>query len=213
MTEQNFRCVQVPSGRFLATQATLGYSNHVANEPAVAERRGRYVAFSRQLHAVLAPLLEESYSLYEELTVLTSRGFAGPVIRADCVAVTNMGVFVISQVDWAVSEVSLCPEKNSLRVLTAPKTYEIYPNPLRYTAPAVHFLSAFLHEFEVPVDTLAVLNNETCDIREGVPTSFLKASELHHFFRLRRELASSMRLGFMDFREMGVRLRTGCRQV
>ncbi|TCG03481.1 hypothetical protein BZM27_48125 [Paraburkholderia steynii] len=181
MTERCGSCGRKHADAFVATQAVLGYPNQDAKEPAVAERRQRYIDFSRKLHAVLAPLLGERYSLHEELTVLTSQGFAGPVVRADCVALTSIGVFVISQVDWAVKEVSLCSEKNSLRVLTAPKTYEIYPSPLRYTAPAVHFLSALLHEFEVPVDTVAVFNNEMCDFWEGLPTSLLKVSELHHF--------------------------------
>ena len=212
MTKRCIRCLHVRPNVFIPTQAILGYPNRFANKPEVVERRQRYIDFSRKLHAVLAPLFGERYSLHEELTVLTSDGLAGPSIRADCVALTDIGVFVISQIDWA-GKVGKSGEEGRLRVETAPGMTETSVSPLRYTAPAVHFLGALLNGFTCPIESVAVFENETCSFEIGLSTSLLKLSELHHFFRVRYERAIGRLPCVIDIREMGEQLRAGCRLI
>ena len=212
MPKRCVTCSRVLSNVFIPTQAILGYPNWFAKKPEVAERRQRYIDFSRKLHAVLAPLFGERYSLHEELTVLTSDGLAGPSIRADCVALTEIGVFVISQIDWA-GNVGKCIGEDKLRVETAPGMTAISPSPLRYTAPAVHFLGALLDGFNCSVESIAVFENETCKLEMGLSTSLLKLSELNHFFRVRHKHAYGRSIYVIDVREMGERLRAGCRLI
>lgn len=209
MTKRCVTCLQVRSNVFIPTQAILGYPNRFANKPEVAKRRQGYIDFSRKLHAVLAPLFGERYSLHEELTVLTLDGLAGPRIRADCVALTDIGVFVISQIDWA-GKVGKSGEEGQLRVETAPGVTENSVCPLRYTAPAVHFLGAVLDGFNCSIESIAVFENETCKFDVGLSTSLLRLSELHHFFRARQERAFGRSAYVIDVREMGERLRAGC---
>ncbi|CAN7430106.1 hypothetical protein LJR267_002855 [Paraburkholderia hospita] len=212
MTKRCFTCGRVRSNFFIPTQAILGYPNQFAKKPAVAEHRRRYTDFSRKLHAVLAPLLGERYSLHEELTVLTSAGLAGPSVRADCVALTDIGVFVISHIDWA-GKVGKSLEEDKLRVETAPGMTEFYLCPLRYTAPAVHFLGALLDGFDCPIESIAVFESDTCQLETGLSTSLLKLSELHHFIPVRHERADRRSAYLINIREMGERLRTGCRLI
>lgn len=194
---------------FIPTQAILGYPNRYAKEPAVAEHRCRFLDFSRKLHGVLAPLLGESYFLHEELTVLTSSGFEGRTIRADCVVLTNFGVFVITRVQWS-GRVSVGMDPDNLRVEPEPGKTETHPCPLTYTAPAVHFLSALLSQFRRPIEPIAIIEHEESELGPGVPTSLLRLGDLHHFLRVRRELDCD-RFNHLDLRAMSERLRTGCR--
>jgi hypothetical protein len=196
---------------FIPVQAILGYPNRFAKEPAVAKHRQKFVDFSRKLHAVLAPVLGECYSLHEELTVLTLSGFAGPTVRADCVVLTDFGVFVIRHVQWS-GRVSRGLDADSLHVVTDEGKRETYPCPLTYAAPAVHFLSALLAEFRCPIETVAIIDNEMSEVGWGLSTSLLKLSEFHHFLRVRRERTHE-RYQYFDVCAMGERLRTGCRLV
>jgi hypothetical protein len=211
MTKPCFTCGRVHSDFFIPTQAILGYPNVFAQKPAVAERRRRYIDFSRELHAVLTTLFGY-YFLHEELTVLTSVGLAGPRVRVDCVAITHIGVFVISRVDWA-GKVDKSLEKDKLRVLSAEGMMDIHPCPLRCTAPAVHFLGALLDDVDCPIENIAVSENETCEFGLGLSTALLKLSEAHHFFRVRRERYHERAAPFVDVEEMETRLRTGCRLI
>jgi hypothetical protein len=204
-------CGRLRSDFFIPTQAILGYPNHFSKEPAVAERRRRYIDFSRKLHAVLTAVFGY-YSLHEELTVLTSAGLAGPGVRVDCVAITHIGVFVISRVDWA-GKVDKSLEKDKLRVMSAEGMMDIHPCPLRYTAPAVHFLGALLDDVDCPIESIAVSENEICEFGLGLSTSLLKLSEAHHFFRVRRERYHEKTAPFVDVEVMEERLRTGCRLI
>lgn len=191
---------------FIPTQAILGYPNTYANEPALAERRRSFVDFSRKLHGVLARLLGECYSLHEELTVLTSSGFAGRTIRADCVVLTNFGVFVTTPVQWS-GRVGVGADLDNLHVETEPGQTETHPCPLTYAAPAVHFLNALLAQFRRPIEAVAIVENEMSELGAGVPTSLFKLSDLHHFLRVRRGHACD-RFYHVDLRAMGERLRT-----
>lgn len=201
-------CGRLRSDFFIPTQAILGYPNWFAKKPAVAERRRRYIDFSRELHAVLTTLFGY-YSLHEELTVLTSAGLAGPWVRVDSIAITHIGVFVISRVDWS-GKVEKSLEKNKLRIMSAEGMPEFHPCPLQYTAPAVHFLAALLDDLDCPIESIAVSENETCEFGLGLSTSLLKLSELHHFFRVRRERAYGVPSALVNIEEMEERLRTGC---
>ncbi|MFM0629617.1 hypothetical protein [Paraburkholderia xenovorans] len=209
MTRRFRPCVHNSARVFMPVQAILGYPNRYAKEPAVAIHRQKFVDFSRKLHAVLAPLLGQCYSLHEELTVLTLSGFAGPTIRADCVVLTDFGVFVIRHVQWS-GHVSQGLDADSLHVVTEEGKRETYPSPLTYAAPAVHFLSALLAEFRCPVEIIAIIDNEMSEIGFSLSTSLLKLSEFHHFLRVRRERTRE-RYQYFDVRAMGERLRTGCR--
>jgi hypothetical protein len=206
MTERY--CGRLRSDFFIPTQAILGYSNWLAKKPAVAERRRRYVDFARELHAVLTTLFG-CYSLHEELTVLTSAGLAGPWVRADCVAITHIGVFVISRVNWA-GRVTKSLEKDKLRVTNAEGMLEFHPCPLQYTSPAVHFLAVLLDDIGCPIESIAISENETCEFGFGLSTSLLKLSELHHFFRARRERTYGGSSPFVNTEEVEERLRIGC---
>ena len=134
MTERFRACVHHPARVFMPVQAILGYPNRRAKEPAVAEHRQKFVDFSRKLHAVLAPLLGECYSLHEELTVLTLSGFAGPMIRADCVVLTDFGVFVITHVQWS-GHVSWGLDVDRLHVVTKREDRRRIPVPLHTPRP------------------------------------------------------------------------------
>jgi hypothetical protein len=211
MTERFRACVHHPARVFMPVQAILGYPNRYAKEPTVAEHRQKFVDFSRKLHAVLAPLLGECYSLHEELTVFTLSGFAGPMIRADCVVLTDLGVLVTTHVQWS-GHVSRGLDADRLHVVTETGISETHPCPLTYAAPAVHFLSLLLAEFRCSIEAIAIIDNEMSEVGFGVPTSLLKLSEVHHFLRVRRERARQ-RYQYFDLRAMGERLRAGCRLV
>jgi hypothetical protein len=211
MTDRFYACAHKHAHDFIRTQAILGYPNRYAKEPALAERRRGFVDFSRKLHGALAPLLGECCSLHEELTLLTSSGFAGRTIRADCVVLTNFGVFVITRVQWS-GRVSVGADMDNLRVETEPGKTEAHPCPLTYAAPTVHVLSALLAQFRRPIEAVAIVDHEMSELGRGVPTSLLKLGDLHHFLRVKREDACD-KFYHLDLRAMGERLRTGCRLV
>ena len=196
----------------MPTQAILGYPNRFAKTPAVADHRRKYIDFSQRLHEVLAPLLGERYSLHEELTVLTSDGLAGRIVRADCLAVTDIGVFVISRIEWA-GKVTRSLEEDKRFVQSAPQMTEIYPCPLRYTAPTVHLLGALLDGFNCPIENIAVFEDDTCQLGSGLSTAYLKLSELHHFLRVRREQVYLKIAPPIDVDAIDERLRIGCKLI
>lgn len=212
MTKRCPTCGRMRLDFFMPTQAILGYPNRFAKKPAVADHRRKYIDFSRRLHEVLAPLLGERYSLHEELTVLTSDGLAGHSVRADCLAVTDIGVFVVSRIEWA-GKVTQSLEEDKLYVQSAPGMTGIYPCPLRYTAPAVHFLGALLDGFNCPIENIAVFEDDTCEFGTGLPTSYLKLGELHHFFRVRREQVYRKIAPRINVDAIDERLRIGCKLI
>ncbi|MEX3931224.1 hypothetical protein AB4Y32_05270 [Paraburkholderia phymatum] len=197
---------------FIPAHAILGYADGIVNDPTAAERRLRYIDFSQKLHAVLGPTLGSKYRLFEGLTVLTSIGLAGPAVHVDCLAVTTIGVFVISQIDWA-GKVDRSIDKDKLQVSTAGAMTELHPCPLRYTAPVVHYLGAILDDVDCPIESIAVSDNETCEFGLDISTSFLKLSELHYFFRVKREHYRRSGARFVDIEVMQERLLIGCMRV
>ncbi len=209
MTKRCPTCGRMRLDFFVPSQAILGYPNRLAKKSAVVDHRLKYIDFSRRLHEVLAPLLGERYSLHEELTVLTSEGLAGRSIRADCLAVTDIGIFVISRIEWE-GKVMQSLEEDKLYVRSAQGMTEIYPCPLRYTAPAVHFLGGLLDGFNCPIENIAVFVGDTCEFGTALPTSYLKLSELHHFFRVRRENVYRKLAPRIDVDAIDERLRIGC---
>ncbi|SAL05639.1 hypothetical protein AWB81_07244 [Caballeronia arationis] len=123
---------------FFPTQAYLGYPKDYEQEPALRERRREYAAFARKLDAILRPLLgEELYALHEDMLVLTGKGFAGPGIEVDCVAVTAFGVFVISHFR-VTGKLRWGTKANEVTLLSKSGTAQTLPCPLWQAAPAVH---------------------------------------------------------------------------
>ncbi|WP_125474203.1 hypothetical protein [Caballeronia humi] len=196
---------------FVPSQATLGYPNRFAKEPLVAQRRQKYLAFEQKLHAVFAPLLGDHYCLHEEFTVFTSKGVSGPVIRADCVAVTQFGVFIIYGVTQG-GRLDPGADANKLRVVNESGTLKIASSPLHTIVPAMYFLEFLLAPLQCPIEIIVVVDNEATELGEGIPTSLLKISELQHFLRVRRERAH-VRCGQFNVHELGDRLRAACRPI
>lgn len=194
---------------FIPTQATLGYPNRFKKLRSVTQRRQRFLEFSQKLHSILVPLSGEHHAIYEQLTVLTIDGFAGRTITADCVVVTDFGVFIVRDVPCS-GRVRLGSDANTVRIDSATGQSETYACPVAEAAPAVHFLSSLLADFRCPIETVVVVNDELCDLRHGISTSMLKLSELYHFFRVRRERAWAA-TQFFDVEAIGERLRIGCR--
>ncbi|MFL9858124.1 hypothetical protein PQR72_20695 [Paraburkholderia madseniana] len=211
MTEKLPASAHNPAYIFIPTQATLGYPNRFKKLRAVTQRRRKFLEFSQKLHSILVPLSGERYAIYEELTVLTIDGFAGRTITADCVVLTSFGVFIVRDVPCS-GRVRRGSDANTVRIETTTGESEIYACPVADSAPAVHFLSALLADFRCPIETIAIIDDELCDLGFGVSTSMLKLSELHHFFRVRRERAWTGNQSF-DIHAIGERLRIGCRLV
>jgi hypothetical protein len=143
MTKHCSTCGRIRTDFFFPTEAILSYTSRLASDPTVVTRRQKIIEFSQKLHAVLGPSVGPYYHLHEGLLVLTAAGLDGPGVQVDCVAITHIGVFVVSQVDWT-GMVSSSLEKGKLRVTNAEGMTDLHPCPLRYTAPAVHFLGAVL---------------------------------------------------------------------
>ncbi|MFL9865266.1 hypothetical protein PQR67_13910 [Paraburkholderia fungorum] len=211
MTEKLPARAHNPAYIFIPTQATIGYPNRFKKLRVVTQRRRKFLEFSQKLHSILVPLSGEHYAIYEEFTVLTIDGFAGRTITADCVVLTSFGVFIVRDVPCS-GRVRRGSDANTVRIETATGESKIYACPVAQSAPAVHFLSALLADFRCPIETIAIIDDELCDLGFGVSTSMLKLSELHHFFRVRRERAWDGNQSF-DIHAIGERLRIGCRLV
>jgi hypothetical protein len=66
----------------IPAHATLGYPNRAKKLHAMTERQKKFADFSPKAHEILLPLLGELFSIREELAVLPSAGFSGPIVRA-----------------------------------------------------------------------------------------------------------------------------------
>jgi hypothetical protein len=211
LTKQSRTSGHNDASQFVPSRATLGYPNRFAKEPLLVKRRQKYLAFEQKLHAVFAPLLGNYYCLHEELTVFTSKGLSGPVIRADCVAVTQFGVFIIYGVTQG-GRVDPGSDADTLRVVNESGTLKVATSPLHSIAPAMPFLELLLAPSQCPIEIIVVVDNEATELGAGLPTSLLKISELHHFLRVRRERAH-VRSGQFNVHELGDRLRAACRPI
>lgn len=194
---------------FIPSHAFLGYPPRFRRSPAISRRRNKFIELTVVLHDALSSVVGQNFFFHEELIVLTSDGFDGRTVRADCVAITDFCVFVITSVNWK-GEISTSLEKNKVRVLEKPGAeIKIEACPLQYTVPAVHFLDAVLEGFGCPIESIAVSENEACEFGLGLSTSLLKPSELPYFFRTRRESARC-RQSWPDIWRMSERLNDVC---